>query len=84
MAANPCRFAVATSLAIRIRDRACDLEQSALIGMSGDPTPEEARLACATNIGGCKAACGDAKHRQVRFLVACRDRLGVRAQDPIT
>jgi hypothetical protein len=84
MAANRCRFAVAASLAIRMRDRACDLEQPGLIRMTDDPMPEEARLACATDVGRSKTACGHAKHRQVRFLVACRDRLGVGAQDPIT
>src|ERR1700693_6636381 len=86
MAASRCRFALGTALAsltIRVCERTCDLEQASLIGVTGDPATEEPRLACVTDVGRCETVRGDAKHRQIRFLVAYGDRLGVRSQDPV-
>src|SRR5260370_13358103 len=86
MAARRFRFAlgtVLTSSAIRMGESARNLEQTFLVGMTGDLAAEKLGLAYATDVGRRKAACRRTKHCQVRLGVADRDRLGVRTQHPV-
>jgi hypothetical protein len=61
----------------------CHLKEAPLIRVTGYLATEQSRLTRATDVRGCKTTRRHTKHRQIRQLVAYRDRLGIRSEDPI-